>query len=324
MQDAFRAYELLDIPVLLIARQEDGTCRCLSVNPACTDITGIAAGDEPGAELAALAAECTASSTSLKRTMALPLANGTQQLDVTIRPAESPLQALLVTLLPATATATALKYPESERFIARAAHDLRTPMRNVQSIAEMLLETLPEEDEDNRKLTEMLMRIGQNGGKMIDEIIDFVTLANQEAVVRTLELDNFVTARLLQQDSDFRHSISAPPIQLECNEPAFCTVIDKLIANALVGASGGNVVMMLEVEQQPDGLLAFHFSDNSRNHEAIAAILSEDRTALWNAGLGLAVMRRIILASGGSLSAGPPGIPGGNALTFRLPGRVLR
>lgn len=92
----------------------------------------------------------------------------------------------------ATTEATALN-KELESFTYSVSHDLRAPLRSVNSYAEILREDYGDQlDENARKYIDVIIRNGKRMGQLVDDLLDFSRLGRREITKVKVDVDQLV------------------------------------------------------------------------------------------------------------------------------------
>ena len=216
----------------------------------------------------------------------------------------------------------------TRRFVADAAHELRTPIAGVQAVAEAVLQQSPEASrEDTDRLLLLLARESQRAGQLVNDLLDMARIDAGVELTR-----NPVDLRALADAQAERSRVLAPELTVRVDGPALTVWADgarvtQIVANLLDNARHAT---------EPDG----HVDVSLRSVGAYAELLvtddgpgvaPQDRERIFDrlvrldtgrdrrhggSGLGLPIARGFARAHGGDLTCEPPG-PGGGAV-FRL------
>jgi len=199
----------------------------------------------------------------------------------------------------------AQRLDKERRFLADAAHELRTPLAAVNAQAHLLLS-----EEDGQARREAASALRQGIARVSHLLAQLLTLARAEAGTNAqperseLDAADLLRGRVallagLARPRGIELSLHAPeqlPFRLE--REGFCSIVDNLIDNAIrYTAPGGRVEISLS--PQPDQSLEFCVRDNGRG------IAPEQRERVFErfyrvpgsseqgTGLGLAIVRRV-------------------------------
>jgi signal transduction histidine kinase len=216
------------------------------------------------------------------------------------------------------------KNRELDAFAGRVAHDLRGPLNTINLVASMLGERVPEE-----AATVAIMRRGV--AQMTNLVSDLLGLSRAGsiagAVARTEPVAASIEADLgsLVNDAGGELRIELAPAAVQCSEGLLRQVLWNLGENAYkyrrpevpvaIAIAGHCAAETYEIEVSDNGL---GMSDDDARR-VFEPFFRGDRTrAIAGTGLGLAIVRRIVEASGGTVSVeSKPGR--GTAFKVRLP-----
>jgi len=214
----------------------------------------------------------------------------------------------------------------TRRFVADAAHELRTPIAGVQAVAEAALAPgmAPEERE---RLHLLLLRESRRAGRLVD---DLLVLARLDAgidlrrePVDLLELARGEAERAQLVAPDQQVEVRGEPVTVSGDASRLAQVLGNLLDNArrhagpgtvTIAVSGGAPATVLVTDDGPGVPPA----DRERIFDRLVR-LDEARGEDGGAGLGLAIARGIARAHGGDLRCVDP--PSGRGAAFQL---VLR
>jgi len=219
-----------------------------------------------------------------------------------------------------------------EELLAALSHDLRTPVSRLRFGLEML------ESGGAAKRERLAEGMRSDLGELealAEELQEALRLESGSGAVRPRELDvRAVAQRVLREASQLREDVTlalregelAPPVQASLDERRLERALRNLLRNALaharsrvelgVCAKGADV----EIRVEDDGP-GVPYADRERVFEPFVRLESARpaRTALAGSGLGLALVRRIAEAHGGSVGAEGSAALGGAAFVLRLP-----
>jgi signal transduction histidine kinase len=217
----------------------------------------------------------------------------------------------------------------TRRFVADAAHELRTPIAGVQAVAEAVLQQPPNADpEEVQRLQLLLVRESRRASQLVDDLLD---LARIDSGVE-LHRENLDLHVLADAQAD-RIRLLAPELTLRVEGPALPVYADparvtQILANLLDNAKQAT---------PPDGHVTVRLGRNGEFAELIVidsghGVPAADRERIFDrlvrldrardrrsggSGLGLAIARGFARAHGGELTCEPP-VHGAPGAVFRL------
>ncbi|TWF76276.1 signal transduction histidine kinase [Pseudonocardia hierapolitana] len=214
----------------------------------------------------------------------------------------------------------------TRRFVADAAHELRTPIAGVQAVAEAALapDMAPE---DRERLHLLMLRESRRAGRLVD---DLLVLARLDAglelrrePVDLLELARTEAERAQLVAPDQRVEVRGEPVTVTGDASRLAQVLGNLLDNArrhagpgvvTVTVSGGDRATLLVTDDGPGVAPA----DRERIFDRLVR-LDEARGEDGGAGLGLAIARGIARVHGGDLRCVDPPSDRGAAFELVLP-----
>jgi signal transduction histidine kinase len=205
------------------------------------------------------------------------------------------------------------------RFLADAAHELRTPLAAINAQAHQLL-TEP----DPAARADAAHALQQGITRASHLLTQLLTLARADAAAQpaapvaaqdTLDVADLLRNRVallvpLARARRIELALNAPEhLSARLDREGLCSVIDNLVDNAIrYGVAGGNVEVTLGTDgASPAGLIVLQVQDNGRG------IAPEHRARVWErfyripgtseagTGLGLAIAQRVVQRMGGTL-----------------------
>lgn len=199
----------------------------------------------------------------------------------------------------------------TRRFVADAAHELRTPITGVQAVAEALVQASPDAP-DRDQMSLLLVREARRAGRLVDDLLALAQLdagleMQREQVDLLAMAESEVTrTRLLAPDFDIE--ASGTPLMITGDGQRLAQVMANLADNARQ-ATGPSGRVRIVVDWS-----GFTVSDNGpgvpeAERERIFDRLvrlddSRDRRS-GGSGLGLAIARGVVRAHGGNLTCEP-------------------
>ena len=212
-----------------------------------------------------------------------------------------------------------------EEFLSLAAHDLRSPMRQVHQVASMLREDLPKISDDSMQLLDMLETIAGKSMQMISDVINrahAVDVASTAPIHEQFSLMTVCWDVLHTIDPEQRHEWKIGNTFVVGEPVAVQIVLRNLLDNA-IKHNDEKLKLSVDARQVDSEWIELLVSDNGKgfsiDHEK--QTLNEPRSG--ESGFGLSGVRRLIDSRGGCLSLDEP-VPGqGATIRVRLPGKVV-
>ncbi|MEU7475790.1 HAMP domain-containing sensor histidine kinase [Lentzea sp. NPDC042327] len=199
----------------------------------------------------------------------------------------------------------------TRRFVADAAHELRTPITGVQAVAEALVQA-PVDSPDRDQMSFLLVREARRAGRLVDDLLALAQLdagyEMQREQVDLLALAEAEVARTRFVAPDFDIAAEGVSAVVVGDGQRLAQVLANLVDNARQ-ATGPHGTVRIRVD-----LTGFTVSDNGpgvpdAERERIFDRLvrlddARDRRS-GGSGLGLAIARGVVRAHGGELSCEP-------------------
>lgn len=235
----------------------------------------------------------------------------------------------------------------TRRFVADAAHELRTPIAGVQSAAEILLhassldadtqdaypqdiDTRAVEDrhgETRERMTALLVGEAQRVGRLVDDLLSLARIdAGLDLDMRSVDLRQLAYTELERMRllvPAVRWRLEGEPVVVAGDAVRLGQVLTNLLDNARRHTPDGGDVLVrvaatgehaeLTVADSGPGIPA---ADRERVFDRMVRLDKSRALPSGGAGLGLAIARGIARAHGGQLTCVAPG--SGCGATFRL------
>jgi signal transduction histidine kinase len=225
---------------------------------------------------------------------------------------------------------------EKDRYLGIAAHDLRNPLSSTRGLAEIMLQT-PLDAEQQRDFLETIRRTSDEMLGLVNDLLDTSVIESGKLDLRRSDQDvsKLLGQRLRHLEPPARrkqinlHVDSVAGLHAKLDTARFSQVVDNLITNAIKFSPPGTTVTV--ALQPAGGGFAFSVQDQG------PGIAEEDRKLLFRSfqklsarptggekstGLGLAIVKKIIDAHGGRIEV--DGAPGGGArFTVTMPSMLV-
>ncbi|KAA0024374.1 HAMP domain-containing histidine kinase [Antrihabitans cavernicola] len=222
---------------------------------------------------------------------------------------------------------------QTRRFVADAAHELRTPITGVQAVAEAVLQQPTDVDPAEReRLHLLLIRESRRAGRLVDELVDLaridaggVALERQPVGLYALASTQVDRARLQHPQLAFQIG-GAQPI-VHADPVRVSQILANLVDNACNATPAGGSVRVT-IAQLPgraevtiaDTGVGVPPADRERIFDRLVRLDRARDRETGGSGLGLAISRGFARAHGGDVTCDPPAEGGAGAVfTLRLP-----
>jgi two-component system OmpR family sensor kinase len=220
----------------------------------------------------------------------------------------------------------------TRRFVADAAHELRTPIAGVQAAAEAVLQQSPSASQEERdRLHLLLVRESRRAGQLVNDLLDLARIdAGVELTMAPVDLRALADAqaeriRVLAPELTVR--VDGAALTVWADEARVTQIVANLLDNArkATGPDGhigvwlrrlGTFAELLVTDDGP-GVPA---ADGDRIFDRLVRLdNARDRRSggSGGSGLGLPIARGFARAHGGDLTCVPPP-PGDRGAVFRL------
>jgi two-component system OmpR family sensor kinase len=226
-------------------------------------------------------------------------------------------------------------FAQQREFVADASHELRTPLTVIGGQLEVLAAQSAPPREEIQRVQRLVSAEIARMSRLVDDMLLLARSENHGFLRRqTIDLPQFLedlwSATTAGHERRFELG-RIPPGALECDPDRLAQALRNLIDNALSHTRPPDGLVCLDTSVLPDGAVRFTVSDDGpgipedererifdRFHRTDEA---RDRVA-GGAGLGLAIVRAIAHAHGGSVRAVAPVVTGAR-LELDLPGPLL-
>ena len=213
----------------------------------------------------------------------------------------------------------------TRRFVADAAHELRTPLAGVQAVAEAAAapELAPEERD---RLNLLLLGETRRAGRLVDDLLAMaridagIELRRDPVELLGLARDEAERVRLLADDRTVE--VSGEPVTVAGDAPRLGQVLGNLLDNARRHTpSGGRITVRVSAGATASVLVndtgpGVPPADRERIFDRLVRLDEARSVDDGGAGLGLAIARGIAQAHGGDLRCVDP--PDGTGAAFEL------
>lgn len=201
----------------------------------------------------------------------------------------------------------------TRRFVADAAHELRTPITGVQAVAEALV-SAPVDSPDRDQMSFLLVREARRAGRLVDDLLALAQLdAGYEMQREPVDLMGLALAEVARTRfvaPDFDIAASGEAVVVIGDGQRLAQVLANLVDNARQ-ATGNQGSVRITVDSS-----GFTVADNGpgvpegereRIFDRLVRLDDARDRRSGGSGLGLAIARGVVRAHGGELTCEPSG-----------------
>ncbi len=203
---------------------------------------------------------------------------------------------------------------ELEAFSYSVSHDLRAPLRGIDSFSRMVIEDYgPKLDDEGRRLLNVVRSEAQRMGQLIDDLLNFSRVGRVEIRLQVIDMTALVREVIEKLDLPLerRRQISVGPLlQAHGDRNLLQHAWVNLLSNALKFTSH-QMAPAIEIGASfANGLVTYYVKDNGVGFDAryvhklfgvFQRLHTEDE--FEGTGVGLALVQRIVHRHGGNVRA---------------------
>ena len=217
-----------------------------------------------------------------------------------------------------------IRIREMEQYINMAAHDLRSPMRQVKSLTEFLIEDFEDLGDGKIDILKMMAKMSDNALSLITDVLNHAqATAKRDTVTETFDFDILCTQIFAVLDPLSQNTLVCSPASIVADKVTVQIALTNLVDNALKHNGNKDVKLSIELEQQSTELIRYCITDDGKGFPQSTKEYFETNVLRSESGFGLAGVARMVRAHGGDIQ--PPsenGSCGGN-ISFTLPGVII-
>jgi len=203
---------------------------------------------------------------------------------------------------------------ELEAFSYSVSHDLRAPLRGIDSFSRMVIEDYgPKLDDEGRRLLNVVRSEAQRMGQLIDDLLNFSRVGRVEIRLQVIDMTALVREVIEKLDlpPERRRQISVEPLlQARGDRNLLQHAWVNLLSNALKFTSHQIAPAIKIGASFANGLVTYYVKDNGVGFDAryvhklfgvFQRLHTEDE--FEGTGVGLALVQRIVHRHGGNVRA---------------------
>lgn len=211
---------------------------------------------------------------------------------------------------------------EIEHFISLAAHDLRTPIRNVKALTDLLRKDFQDLGDGKLELIGMLENVANKAISLIGNIISHAQATGTTESIEDFDLADLCHEIFTMLDPTSFHSADVSSLKISGDKIATQIALRNLIDNAFKHNSTP-INLKISARQQDSVYIQVKVSDDGVGIENPESLFSTAKSPTIDSGFGLMGIRRLIKTRGGTITARHPDQGRGAEILFSIPGKVL-
>lgn len=215
------------------------------------------------------------------------------------------------------------QHEQLEEFITLAAHDLRTPMRNVKLLIEMLRDDFADHGDGKLELMDMIEDVALKSNTLVNEVLDYSQTTHTGPSSEGFNLASVCVDLKTILDPQDQQTITWSNEMLYTDKKVVQVVLRNLIDNSLKHAKASDLVIGVSVRATSSDALQFSVEDNGKGLLHPNLVFSETHGKRKSSGYGLLGIKRLVSARGGEITATLGGDGLGLHISFSLPGSIL-
>ena len=215
-------------------------------------------------------------------------------------------------------------------FISNVSHEFKTPLANIQGYA-MLLQKADITEEERNAFLSVIIDSAQKLSNMTSNILKLSKLENSEIIsdISTIDLPEQVRRSILDLETSWTEKDLSLTVELEeeifvsANEDLLSQVWINLLSNAVKFTPEGGALEITATKEEDKAVVRIKDSGIGMSEEVLSRIFDKfyqgDNSHSYEGnGLGLALSKKIVEASGGVIYAQSK-VGEGSVFTVKLP-----
>ncbi|MEO9824461.1 MAG: HAMP domain-containing sensor histidine kinase [Paracoccaceae bacterium] len=214
---------------------------------------------------------------------------------------------------------------EKVMFLAMAAHDLRSPRRQIRNLLDEVREGFQDMGDSKLELLNMIEEVGERARVFTNDVITYTWATHiQQAQTDRLNLLEYASDIFQTVDPSHKHDLTCPEITANTDKLALQIALRNLFDNAVRHGGKTRMMISLQVEEVPEmNTLRFTVVDDGKGLASPADFFITATDLRKSSSFGLMGVKRLIEERGGEISAIEPREGSGSAITFTLPGNLV-
>ena len=218
---------------------------------------------------------------------------------------------------------TELLLREIEQYIALAAHDLRSPMRRISLLADMLTEDFKDLGDGKLELIGMLENVATKAMALVTDVVAQARAMNLPPDRQIFDFRDMCTDIMVMLDPAGRHVCCVDNQRVEAEFHTIQIVIRNLIDNAIKHGGCERVEISLAAAEAADGMIELTISDNGKGFHDPSVVFKDTDKVRPGIGFGLPGIQHLVTSRGGTIVAVAPISGKGAFIRVLVPGRIV-
>ncbi|WP_299371256.1 PAS domain-containing sensor histidine kinase [uncultured Tateyamaria sp.] len=211
---------------------------------------------------------------------------------------------------------------EMEDLVCLAAHDLRSPIGNLKTLAEVMRRDFVDHGDGKIELLNMIDSIADNALTVVSDIMAHALAANTSEKPAWFDFGALCDNVMVLLDPMRKHSARFPRVQVQADYTVVQIILRNLIDNAIKYAGKPEVRIAIDVTAMNAQRLMFSVRDDGLGFGDVAENAYGDVPGPLESqgGFGLVGVRRLARSRGGRVTVEQREV--GAEVRFELPGKV--
>ncbi len=215
-----------------------------------------------------------------------------------------------------------LQNSEIEKLVHLSAHDLRSPMRNVKQLTEILADNFVDLGDGKLKLVEMLKKVSDSTFALIDNILDYARATGSTESIEDFELAPLCREILSMLDPSNMHTANIENVSITGDKMATQITLRNLIDNAFKH-NHDPVEISIKASKPKPGYFQIAVADSGIGSKNPQKLFEQNAPQKIDDGHGLRGVTRMLNKRSGEISAATPKEGHGMVVQFSLPGKII-
>ncbi|MEM6373272.1 MAG: ATP-binding protein [Pseudomonadota bacterium] len=206
-----------------------------------------------------------------------------------------------------------------EDLMCLAAHDLRSPLCNLKTLADMMRRDFVDHGDGKIELINMIDTVSDRALGVVSGIMGQAMSMNDEGESAVFDLGDMCDDVTVMLDPMGRHSVSYPRINLQADFIVVHIILRNMIDNAIKHSGRDFARISITAAPMNAERLLFTVCDNGVGFEQSAL----DAQQAGTGGFGLMGVNRLVRSRGGQMTFGARKDAEGARVEVELPGRIV-